>query len=190
MEPTIPYGSRLLVERGAAVRRGDLVAFPIPAAGLRGLVVERLIGLPGDRVACCDARGQVTVNGRPLDETYVYQGDSPPAIPFSVVLRRGQAWVLGDRRKISYDSRGYGPVPLSSVIGRVILIARTGSFLFTPVRTPHTFVAGGLAPPDQRPLWPAGALATASAGLCVLVALTVFGLVRLVLRSQAGRRPA
>ena len=191
MEPTIPAGSRLLAERGSAVRRGDLVIFSLPAAvGPPGLVaVKRLIGLPGDHVACCDSRGRVTVNGKPLDETYLYPGDSPSADPFSVVLRKNQAWVLGDRRTVSYDSRGYGPVRLSSVIGRVVLIARKGSFFFTPVRTPHTFVADGLAPPDRRAPWPA-ALAVASAGLCALAALTVFGLVRLVVRPRAGRQPA
>lgn len=192
MEPAIPAGSRLLAEQGGVVRRGDLVLFPLPgtAPGPPGLVIKRLIGLPGDHVACCDARGRVTVNGRPLDETYLYPGDSPSAVPFSVVLRRDQAWVLGDRRVISYDSRGYGPVRLSSIVGRVVLIASKGSFFFIPVRTPHTFVADGLAPPDQRALWPAAALGTASAGLCAVVALTVFGLVRFVVRPRAGRRPA
>lgn len=191
MENTIPAGGRFLVEPGAAVRRGDLVLFEFPGqTGPSGVAVKRLIGLPGDHVACCDAHRRVMVNGKPLDETYLYPGDAPSVGSFSVVLRAGQMWVLGDHRSVSYDSRGYGPVAVRSIKGRVVLIAGNGSFTFTPVRTPATFVADGLAPPDRRDVWPLTPLLAGSAGLYALLALTVFGLVRLVVRRRAVRRPA
>ncbi len=191
MENTIPPGTRFLADPGAAVRRGDLVLFPVPPGGpAAGQVLKRLIGLPGDHVACCDARGRVTVDGKPLDETYLYPGDAPSTFRFSVALRGGQAWVLGDHRSISYDSREYGPVPLHSITGRVVLVAGHGSFTFTPVRTPRTFVAGGLAPPDQRDAWPVRQLAAGSAGLGALIALAAFGVIRALARRRAARRPA
>jgi signal peptidase I len=70
-----------------------------------GYLVKRVIGLPGDRVACCDAAHRVTVNGVVLGERYVHPGDLPSAEPFSAVVAPGGLWVLGDHRSASWDSR-------------------------------------------------------------------------------------
>lgn len=187
MENTVPAGARVLAEQGRAARRGDLVILLLPpqATGqLPGLVIKRLIGLPGDHVACCDAHGRVTVDGRPLSETYLYPGDRPSAVSFSVTLRKGQIWVLGDHRIISFDSRGFGPLPMSAITGRVVLIGGNGST--REVRTPPAFITDGLAPPDHRPPLPLAPLGTAGAGAIALLALAVFGLIRTLLR--LGRR--
>jgi signal peptidase I len=150
MERTVPAGDRVFLAPGSAVRRGDVVVLRVPVrvSHTTTVFVKRVIGLPGDHVACCDAKGRVTVNGRPLDETYLYPGDPPSRSTFSVTLGRGQIWVMGDQRTISIDSRTWGPVPLSGVVGRVVLINH--GFSFTALRTPQTFVADGLAPPDTR----------------------------------------
>lgn len=184
MQNTVPAGSTLIVVSGADVRRGDVVLFRRP--GFSALFVKRLIGLPGDHVACCDARGRVRVNGRPLDETYVYPGNAPSTASFSVTLRSGQAWVLGDHRSISLDSREWGPVPLGQVIGRVVLIGDGGSF--TRPRSPQTFAAQGLAPRDTRWILPAAAVVPAVAGALALVVLTVFGVIRFAIRRRRGPR--
>jgi signal peptidase I len=91
--------------------------------------IKRVIGLPGDHVACCDAQGRVTVNGVPLNEgSYLYPGDAPSEIRFNIVVPPGQLWVMGDHRAISDDSRdhpgdpGGGAVPESAVIGRAFVI--------------------------------------------------------------------
>jgi signal peptidase I len=93
------------------------------------ILIKRVIGLPGDHVACCDAQGRVTVNGVPLSESsYLYPGDAPSEIRFSIVVPPGRLWVMGDHRLISDDSRdhmgdpGGGTVPESAVIGRAFVI--------------------------------------------------------------------
>jgi signal peptidase I len=93
------------------------------------ILIKRVIGLPGDHVACCDAQGRVTVNGVPLNEgSYLYPGDVPSEIRFSIVVPPGRLWVMGDHRLISDDSRdhqgdpGGGTIPESAVIGRAFVI--------------------------------------------------------------------
>lgn len=99
----------------------------------QGYLVKRVIGLPGDRVACCNAFGQVTINDVPIDESdYVTLDD--PGLPasgtaFDVVVPEGQLWVLGDNRYHSADSRAHigeptgGFVPISNVVGRAMVVS-------------------------------------------------------------------
>lgn len=91
--------------------------------------VKRVIGVPGDHVACCNAQGLVTVNGVPLHEqSYLYPGNRPSQMRFNVTVPPGRIWVMGDHRAISDDSRlhrsspGGGTVPESKVIGRAFVI--------------------------------------------------------------------
>jgi signal peptidase I len=93
------------------------------------IYIKRVIGLPGDHVACCDAQGQVTVNGVPLSESsYLYPGNQPSTQKFSITVPAGRLWVMGDHRQVSYDSRGHmgdpggGTIPESAVLGRAFVI--------------------------------------------------------------------
>ena len=93
------------------------------------ILIKRVIGLPGDKVACCDAQGRVTVNSVPLTEqSYLYPGDAPSEIRFNIVVPPGRLWVMGDHRLISDDSRnhlgqpGGGTIPENAVIGRAFVI--------------------------------------------------------------------
>ena len=92
--------------------------------------IKRVIGLPGDHVACC-TDGRVTVNSVPLDETsYVFPGAAPSNQTFSITVPAGRLWVMGDNRAFSDDSRGHmqagfpdqGTVPENEVAGRAFLI--------------------------------------------------------------------
>jgi signal peptidase I len=93
------------------------------------IYIKRVIGLPGDHVKCCNAKGQVTVNGVPLSEkSYLYPGNAPSAQPFSITVPQGRLWVMGDHRAVSYDSRGHmgdpggGTIAESAVLGRAFVI--------------------------------------------------------------------
>jgi len=93
------------------------------------ILIKRVIGIPGDRVACCDAEGRVTVNGVPLNEqSYLYPGSAPSLSRFNIVVPPGRLWVMGDNRFYSDDSRlhqndpGNGTIPESAVVGRAFII--------------------------------------------------------------------
>jgi signal peptidase I len=109
------------------IRDGLVFVGLAPAAGEEDLI-KRVIGVGGDRVACCDDAGRVTVNGHALDEPYVFGNDDPSGEEFSVTVPQGELWVMGDHRSVSEDSRahreqpGKGFVPVDDVIGRAFTI--------------------------------------------------------------------
>lgn len=150
-----------LVPRAIPIQHGDVVVFKDPGGWLHnppalaqnpvatgidwvlsvvGLsapdsndhLIKRVIGLPGDRVACCNAFGQMSVNDIPLVERYL---DLPADVSrvsgtdFSVTVPAGRLWVMGDNRYDSADSRfntgtpSKGFVPETDVVGRAFLIS-------------------------------------------------------------------
>jgi signal peptidase I len=91
--------------------------------------IKRVIGVPGDHVACCNPSGDVTVNGVALHEqSYLYPGNAPSTQSFSITVPPGRLWVMGDHRSVSYDSRGHmqdpgdGTIPENMVVGRAFMI--------------------------------------------------------------------
>src|SRR6516164_1186064 len=187
MANTILPGDEIFAASGSGIRRGDVVVLHLPVAvsGINGFFVKRVIGLPGDHVACCGG-GHVTVNGKPLDESYLYPGDPPSRTTFSVRLGHGQLWVMGDHRKISFDSQDWGPVPASDVIGRVVLVNH--DFKLTALQTPPTFVTDGLAPVDTRSgvylAWPALTIVSVLA----LLVLAITGITRFMIRRRRSSK--
>lgn len=126
MEPTYSPGERLLFERvgGDEVRRGDVVLID-GQDRYGGLVLERVIGTGGDRVAERSG-GPVTVNGKELSEPYVKDGDPSGGAPaFDVTVPEGRLFLLGDHRADSRDSRWFlreqsGTLPAAGVRARVL----------------------------------------------------------------------
>jgi signal peptidase I len=130
MENGLRIGDRVLVNKlayrfGAEPRRGDVVVFDGTGYFGDGDYIKRVVGVGGDQVVCCDKKGRIEVNGRPVDEsTFLYPGDRPSTVPFRADVPRGTVFVLGDHRSDSSDSRdhlgspGGGMIPLSLVVGR------------------------------------------------------------------------
>lgn len=91
-------------------------------------LIKRVVGLAGDRVACCDEQGRVTVNGVPLEESYVKAGSEPSEMSFDVEVPVGRLFVMGDNRQNSQDSRahlgdpGGGMVPVKEVVGKAVVV--------------------------------------------------------------------
>jgi signal peptidase I len=124
--------------------------------------VKRVIATGGQTVQCCDDQNRVLVDGRPLDEPYLYfgLGTGPAQEPFPpVTVPPGTVWVMGDNRNNSSDSRRHtsdettGAIPLANVIGkaRVIVLppSRWGGITD---HDPQVLAGGASSPPWQSGL--------------------------------------
>jgi signal peptidase I len=133
MQDTIEDGQFVLVDRLTprfdTYHRGDIIVFTPPdnAETLHTPepFIKRVIGVAGDTVEIRD--GKVFVNGTLLDEPYLFAVDEVPG-PTEVdgnestwKIAPGELFVMGDHRGRSSDSRAFGPIEVSSVIGRAWL---------------------------------------------------------------------
>ena len=133
MVPTLGVYDRILVQKAfftwRDVREGDIVVFshpPLDHCGgpQEGDLVKRVIALP--RQTIYSSGNSIYVNGRLLAEPYLPQYDplGPPIASSQHPYRvpPGEFYVLGDNRAISCDSRYWGPVKGSSIVGKVVLV--------------------------------------------------------------------
>jgi signal peptidase I len=148
METTLNISDRVLVEkvsyRFGDVQRGDVVVFVHEEPGLEpvgpsnpvarffsslgqaiGLVppsdrdfIKRVVGLPGDTITC--ERGRLVRNGEPVPEPYLDQGTTTEGCKKTAV-GPGQLFVMGDNRTNSQDSRTFGVIRRSDVVGRAFV---------------------------------------------------------------------
>lgn len=120
MQPTLNEGELLVVYKLAyrfgEPHRGDIIVFHHNRQPPEDYI-KRVIGLPGDRVVIRD--GLVWVNDILLEEPYLAQ---PPAYSGEWEVPPDSLFVLGDNRNRSSDSRVWGFVPMSDVVGRAVLI--------------------------------------------------------------------
>ncbi|MEW1829482.1 signal peptidase I [Streptomyces sp. NPDC088196] len=163
MQNTLQQGDRVLVDKltpwfGSEPERGEVVVFHDPDDWLAGEpaanpnalqtvlswiglmpsaqekdLIKRVIGVGGDTVSC-SGTGPLMVNGKALNEPYVYPGNTPctnddQGGQFTVKVPKGDIWVMGDHRQNSRDSRynqsdkHHGMVPVKEVVGRAIVKA-------------------------------------------------------------------
>lgn len=124
MAPTVRAGDHVLIEKVSrhlgAPERGELVAFRQPGSG--ALTLKRVAAVAGDEVGVED--GRLVVNGRPVAESYVDYSRVDGEYFGPVAVPAGNVFVLGDNRGDSVDSRRFGPVPLASLVGTVLLSFR------------------------------------------------------------------
>jgi signal peptidase I len=129
MEHTLEPGQYVLVDKFSPnfsdYKRGDVIVFEPPQGYLENgrdiPFIKRVIGLAGDLVEIHD--GSVFVNHVKLDEPYLFesQATTPSSGLSSWRVPAGDLFVLGDHRAASNDSRAFGPIAKSSVIGRAWL---------------------------------------------------------------------
>lgn len=137
MEPTLQINDRLIIEKLSYhfgdPQRGDVVVFSPTQAledrNFKDAFIKRVIGLPGETIVV--ENGQVYVDGKPLSENYIAQGEDtqvgmcfPNDIPYleePVTIPADSYLVLGDHRNNSYDSRCWGVVPRDKIIGRAVV---------------------------------------------------------------------
>jgi signal peptidase I len=155
MQHTLELWDRVLVNKLVydfrEPRRGEIVVFKAPEAWQSGNegedFIKRVIGQPGDNVVCCDKERRLMINGKSLDEPYVYvesdgTRDQVASQDFNITVPAGRLWVMGDHRQASGDSLQHyseetGPdgtatdeaskinratVPIDSVVGRAFTI--------------------------------------------------------------------
>lgn len=160
MQNTLQRGDRVLVDKltpwfGSEPERGEVVVFHDPSNWLSGEatpepniaqkalswiglmpsaeekdLIKRTIAIGGDTVECKKG-GPVIVNGKELDEPYIFPGNTPcDDFPFGpLTVPKGKIWVMGDHRQNSQDSRYHqqdstqGFVPVSDVVGRAVVVA-------------------------------------------------------------------
>jgi signal peptidase I len=112
---------------GSSITRGiksGLVTVGVLPDPATQYLIKRVIGVGGDTVMCCDAKGKLVVDGVSLNEPYIFAGNAPSDSKFSVTVPKGFIWVMGDHRGDSADSRfhtddvHHGMVPLGDVVGR------------------------------------------------------------------------
>ncbi|MEV6396508.1 signal peptidase I [Streptomyces sp. NPDC051907] len=214
MQNTLQRGDRVLVDKltpwfGSEPERGEVVVFHDPGGWLEdeavpepnivqeflsfiGLMpsaeekdlIKRTIAVGGDTVECKKG-GPVKVNGKALDEPYIYPGDTPcddqPFGPLKVP--DDKIWVMGDHRQNSQDSRYHqedvngGFVPVDKVVGRAVVVAwPIGRWSTLPV--PDTF--------DQPGLNAAGAVVPPALGLAGALPIVLWRRRRLTGARTAG----
>ncbi|MCX6407593.1 MAG: signal peptidase I [Propionibacteriales bacterium] len=152
MEPTMLVNDKILVQKVSYwtgdPQRGDIVVFDDPGGWLDasedakasnpiqkalevvglfptgGHLIKRVVGVGGDRVACCDEQGRLTVNGKGIDEPYLRDPAANSETRFDVIVPKNHLWVEGDNRGNSADSRvhqgdpGGGFIPVDAVVGK------------------------------------------------------------------------
>lgn len=142
MTPTFLAGDRILVVKSGVlaspIRSGEIVVFqprkhlPCMSGSRGGDLVLRVIALPGETIWSVD--NTVFVDGRPLSEREWYNpdfgqlGSTPIA---STTLGRGQYFVMADNRSDACDSRAFGPISQSSIVGEgIAIVGRDGHVFF------------------------------------------------------------
>ena len=124
MDPTLKINDRVLVNKLSydlhEVHRGDIVVFESPPneTSENKDLIKRVIGLPGETVDAHD--GRIYIDGQVLDEPYL-EPHVQTATLDKVTIPADHHWVMGDNRGNSRDSRYFGAIPESLIIGRAFV---------------------------------------------------------------------
>lgn len=174
MEPLFVENDRILVQKISywgddRPERGDIIVFKDPGGWLNdaetrtatnvltksleaiglypsgGHLVKRVVGIGGDRVKCCNSKGQMTINGTPLEETeFLPENTLPSDQAFDIRVPAGHLWVMGDNRNNSFDSRGHIGEPGGGYVKEDLVVGKVWALIWPwkraeRIHTPDTF---------------------------------------------------
>ncbi|MEU8185594.1 signal peptidase I [Micromonospora sp. NPDC049044] len=144
MENTLKIDDRVLVNKLVydfrSPHRGEVIVFKAPiewSGNPEGEdFIKRVIGVPGDHVVCCDPQERLMINGKSLDEPYIFSmdgvRDKPADQEFDITVPKGRLWVMGDHRSASGDSLEHwqqsgqniteATIPEDDVVGRAFTV--------------------------------------------------------------------
>ncbi|KOX14411.1 signal peptidase I [Micromonospora sp. NRRL B-16802] len=144
MENTLKIDDRVLVNKLVydfrSPHRGEVVVFKAPTAWSGNPdgedFIKRVVGVGGDHVVCCDPQERLVINGKPLDEPYIFSmdgvRDKPADQEFDITVPEGRLWVMGDHRSASGDSLEHwqqsgqdimeATIPEDDVVGRAFTV--------------------------------------------------------------------
>lgn len=123
MEPTFVEGQRLIISRVNYMvgnpQRGDVLVFNSPQSDSDDpSLIKRVVGLPGELVEIRDQ--EVYINGERLDEPYIKEPCTRQCRDRQWQLADDEYFVMGDNRNVSNDSRAFGPIKHSAIIGEAL----------------------------------------------------------------------
>jgi len=129
MVPTLQVGDRIIVSKLSTtfgdINRGDVIVFKHPPredcggdTGPNSDLVKRVIGMPGDELT--SRNNTIYVNGKKLVERWEHAPDLGSEIGY-VKVPKGHYFMMGDNRPSSCDSRMWGTLPESLIVGKVVL---------------------------------------------------------------------
>ena len=129
MQPRLENEERIFVNKFKynfeSIQRGDIIVFWFPDDPSKSFI-KRIIGLPGERIDM-DTLGRVTINGVPLDESYLAPERNQMARNRWASVREDWKnikqhyyFVMGDNRDMSNDSRSWGLVPEKYIYGKAM----------------------------------------------------------------------
>lgn len=138
MQPNLQNNERVVCLKQAKIHRGSVVVFDAngvdPQVSVKTEYVKRVIGLPGDTVEA--KNGNLYVNGKKVDQSYISKSERSSGTGTWTLhsisqenswvshngaykVPKGEYFVLGDHRSVSNDSRYWGFVPKSKIVGVV-----------------------------------------------------------------------
>ena len=130
MNPTLEHGDIVLVDRfrynAASPRRGDVVVFKLGGNENSHANLKRVIAVPGDKLQIKE--GKIYINDKVLEKDFIFDEIAEPGIASEeIVLNENEFFIIGDNPQSSKDSRVFGPIERSEIIGKAW-------FVFQPVK--------------------------------------------------------